>query len=190
MGWWRNQYEDTPAAKQKRQYNPAFLSWFLAETLGTVTCCCFAPANPNQRGDSTARDPKAPLNSNLSHWVVSLIALLWMPLLLSDCKSPCYLGYHVKHFWWWCRAPALKYYSREEAQASKITPVTDSAHRDKERGDRMRGGSLGRRDSRGWDAWCFPWTQPLRGNVWKGRKSPVPSLLRRRSLGPSLVLPP
>lgn len=139
MGWWRNQYEDTPAAKQKRQYNPAFLSWFLAETLGTVTCCCFAPANPNQRGDSTARDPKAPLNSNLSHWVVSLIALLWMPLLLSDCKSPCHLGYHVKHFWWWCRAFALKYYSREEAQASKITPVTDSAHRDKERGDRMGG---------------------------------------------------
>ena len=99
-GWWRNQYEETPSTKRKRQRNAAFLSYFLAETLGTVTCSCFAPANPNQRGDSTACEPKLPLNSNLSHWVVSLIALLWMLLLLSDCKSPCHLGYHVKHFWW------------------------------------------------------------------------------------------
>lgn len=31
----------------------------------------------------------------------------------------------------------------------------------------MEGGSLGCRDSRGWDTWCFPWTKPLQGHARK-----------------------
>lgn len=71
---------------------------------------------------------------------------------------------------------------------SQITPGTDSSHRDKE-GDRMQRGSLGHRDSRGWDTWCFPIARKCLGSLsMVTGKSPALSWLCQVSLGPSSTL--